>query len=190
MAKNKIYMLDKSKIIEAFEYIDNNGVPAKYNEREYVVINNGKEYPPKYTLAVARFLQYGKNIDTSDFNSTHAIDELMNKNFKIHPKNVYVLTITNKSVISTDPSFSIDSLGVGDYYDAKGAYFVSASGDIVYRKRAHRETRVSNMTMPRIACQIYEKNILSLTENERLNFPTCKYNPKGATIKGIFKSEA
>ena len=42
--------------------------------------------------------------------------------------------------------------------------------------------------MPRIACQIFEKQIASLSVEGRERFPVCKYNPSSETICGIYTS--
>jgi len=42
--------------------------------------------------------------------------------------------------------------------------------------------------MPRLACQVFEKQIAALTIEERESFPVCQYAPASEIIRGIFKS--
>ena len=42
--------------------------------------------------------------------------------------------------------------------------------------------------MPRIACQIFEKQLATLSVEDKENFPVCKYNPDSNIIRGIFAS--
>lgn len=42
--------------------------------------------------------------------------------------------------------------------------------------------------MPRIACQIFEKQLAALPVEAKENFPVCKYNPDSDMIRGIFAS--
>ena len=101
----------------------------------------------------------------------------------------YVLTIESESVTSTDKRFTMENLGLGDNYQALDVYFQAADGEIVKRKRNRSENRISNQTMPRIAFQIFEKEISSLSEEQRRAFPTCQYTPKDQLICGIFPNE-
>ena len=50
------------------------------------------------------------------------------------------------------------------------------------------ERKNSNQTLPRLAFQIYEKEIVNLSEEEKEMFPVCKYNPNSELIHGIFSS--
>ena len=101
----------------------------------------------------------------------------------------YVLTIESESVTSTDKRFTMENLGLGDNYQALDVYFQAADGEIVKRKRNRSENRILNQTMPRIAFQIFEKEISSLSEEQRRAFPTCQYTPKDQLICGIFPNE-
>lgn len=98
----------------------------------------------------------------------------------------FELTISKEGVSSTDTRFTMDNLGLGDGYKPLDAYFVNAKGDIVRRIRPKGERRITNKTLPRIAFQIYEKQIAALSEKEREDFPVCQYRPDLEMIRGIF----
>jgi hypothetical protein len=60
--------LTKEDIVNAIEYIEQHGIPKRNASRKYnVVLENGKVYPPKYVIAVARHLATGVEIDTSTY---------------------------------------------------------------------------------------------------------------------------
>ena len=100
----------------------------------------------------------------------------------------YELTITAESVISTDDRFSMDNLGMGDEYKPLDVYFMRASGEIVRRHYNKGERRNSNQTMPRIAFQVFERQIASLSGMEREQFPIRRYKLDKEVICGIFLS--
>lgn len=102
--------------------------------------------------------------------------------------NIYEMTITSDSIESTDARFTMDNLSLGDDYRIEDAYLIRLDGAIFARKRNVRERRISNQTLPRIAFQAYEKEILALTDEERENFPICQYEPDGEMIRGIYHS--
>ncbi|MCL2248009.1 MAG: AAA family ATPase [Oscillospiraceae bacterium] len=100
----------------------------------------------------------------------------------------YELIITADGVTSTDERFSLDNLGLGDNYKPLDSYYKDATGKVVRRSYNKGERRNSNQTMPRIACQVFEKEIAALTVEEREDFPICQYTPTLGVIRGIFKS--
>ena len=100
----------------------------------------------------------------------------------------YTLTIKADSIVSTDKRFTMDNLSLGDYYKQIDAYFKKADGEIITRKFAKNERKNSNQILPRIAFQIFEKQIAELSDEDRENFPTCKYRPDTETIRGIYTS--
>ncbi|MDG0803846.1 hypothetical protein, partial [Pectobacterium polaris] len=63
-----------------------------------------------------------------------------------------------------------------------------SDGEVIKRTYSKGERRNSNQTMPRIACQVFEKQIASLSVEGRESFPVCKYNPSSETICGIYTS--
>ena len=102
----------------------------------------------------------------------------------------YELEIDADSVISTDDRFTMDNLDLGDNYKPIDAYFQRADGDIIRRKRNKSETKISNQTLPRLAFQIFEKEIMSLSDDDKKQFPVCQYSPDREVIRGIFPTEA
>lgn len=107
---------------------------------------------------------------------------------KIKEQEKFELHITADNVESTDERFTMDNLGLGDNYKPLDAYFMKASGEIIKRSYNKGERRNSNQTMPRIACQIFEKQLAGLSVEEKENFPICKYTPDGDTYRGIYSS--
>ena len=107
---------------------------------------------------------------------------------KIKEQEKFELHITADNVESTDERFTMDNLGLGDNYKPLDAYFMKASGEIIKRSYSKGERRNSNQTMPRIACQIFEKQLAGLSVEEKENFPICKYTPDGVTYRGIYSS--
>ena len=47
----------EQNIIDALNYIDEHGVPSQNQSTKYeLVLEDGRKYPPKYVIAVARHL--------------------------------------------------------------------------------------------------------------------------------------
>lgn len=103
-------------------------------------------------------------------------------------KEKFVLTITANSFTSTDPRYDINNLSLGDYYQTLDVKFENSNGDIITRNYNKGERKNSNQTLPRLAFQIYEKEIVNLSAEEKEMFPVCKYNPNSELIHGIFSS--
>lgn len=182
--------VSREEILRALQFIDDNGVPHHNQSMRYFLLGeNGKSYPPKYVIAVANHLANGAAIDTSGYNAIEAKNYLKNKGFTITGnQEKYELTITADQVVSTDECFDKDSLGLGDNFVPLGVYFQSATGQIIKRNYAKGERRNSNQTMPRLAFQIYEKQLRALSVEEKENFPVCQYSPESGLIRGIFPS--
>lgn len=102
----------------------------------------------------------------------------------------YELEIAAESVTSTDERFTMDNLDLGDSYKPIDAYFQKADGEIIRRNRNKSEAKISNQTLPRLAFQIFEKEISSLSDEDKKQFPVCQYSPDREMIRGIFPSEA
>ncbi len=100
----------------------------------------------------------------------------------------FILTITADNVISTDKRFDINNLGLGDNYKPLDIRFENANGDIITRKYNKGERKNSNQTMPRLALQIFENQIINLPVEEKEIFPVCKYNPDSELRYGIYSS--
>lgn len=183
--------LNKAHILSAINFIDENGVPNHNTSTKYeLVAENGKKYPPKYVAAVADHLANGTDISTETFNSIEANNLLKQLGFTIEVKKQekFKLSITAESVKSTDARFTMNDLYIGNNYKPLDAYFESADGNIYKRTYNKGERKISNQTLPRIACQVFEKQLASLSAEEKENFPICKYAPDGDLFKGIFTS--
>ncbi|MGT2949176.1 McrB family protein [Streptococcus devriesei] len=100
----------------------------------------------------------------------------------------YQLNITKDSFKSTNSTFDINNLSIGDSFKPINVYFQNKTGEKIQRQYNKNERRNSNQTLPRLAFQIYEREIKRLTKEERMNFPTCQYTPDSGIIKGIFDS--
>ena len=167
--------LEKQDIIDALNYIDKNGVPEYNSSTKYELVSeHGKKYPPKYVIAVADHLANGADISTGSFNTKQ--------------QEKFELSITAERVESTDERFTMDNLGLGDNYKPLDVYFKRANGNIIRRTYSKGERRNSNQTMPRIACQVFEKQLAALSVEDKDNFPVCKYSPNNDVIRGIFAS--
>ncbi|MGN0634502.1 MAG: McrB family protein [Oscillospiraceae bacterium] len=181
----------KEYINEALRYIDENGVPFHNRSTKYeLVTEDGKKYPPKYVVAVADHLANGTDISTEGYNAVEAKSYLEGQDFTIEKKQQekFELLITAENVMSTDERFTMDNLFLGDNYKPLDVYFKKATGDVIKRSYSKGERRNSNQTMPRIACQVFEKQLASLSVEVKENFPVCKYNSESEMICGIFAS--
>ena len=177
-------------IRQALDYIDQNGVPEKNRSTKYALVDdNGKRYPPKYVIAVAHYLATGEAINTEAYNAVEAKNYLINKGFNIDMRTEkFELVITQTQITSTDSRFDINNLGLGDNYEAIDAFFKKGDGTIVRRKYAKYERKGTGQTLPKLAFQLYEPEIIALTDEERAAFPVCKYSPDGDMYRGIFDS--
>ena len=176
---------------KAIQYIDENGVPEQNRSTKYeLIMEDGKKYPPKYVIAVAAKLATGKEVQFNDFNAVEAKGYFETRGYMIDIKQEkFEMTITEESVVSTDDRFTMDNLSLGDNYKPIDAYFQPADGDVVRRKRNKSENRISNQTLPRLACQIFENQLNSLSVADKESFPICQYTPKNEVIRGIYPSE-
>ena len=183
--------LKKQDVIDALKFIDENGVPEHNTSVKYVLVfENGKKYPPKYVMAVADHLANGTDISAEAFTSVDAKNYLESQGFTIEtkPREKFELSITAERVESTDERFTMEDLNLGDNYKPLNAYFEKANGDIIKRAYNKGEKRNSNQTMPRIACQIFEKQLAALSVEDKESFPVCKYGPNSDMIRGIYTS--
>ncbi len=182
--------ISKQNIIDALKYIDQNGVPAEHQSFKYkLLIDDGKKYPPKYVIAVAAHLADGREITTASFNAGDAKNYLEKLGFSVdYKQEKYELTITADSITSTDDRFTMDNLSLGDNYKPLGVYLQKENGEIVKRVYSKGERRNSNQTLPKLACQVYEKQIAGLSVEEKENFPICRYGNTNETICGIYSS--
>ena len=181
--------LKRQDILNALKFIDENGVPEQNVSTKYVLVSeDGNKYPPKYVVAVAGQAS-GVDISTEDFNSIEAKNYLSHLGFTIEAKQEkYVLTITAESVVSTDERFTMDDLSSGENYKPLDVYFKKANGDIVKRSYNKGERKNSNLTLPRLACQIFERQLADLSVDAKDCFPVCKYGRNRELICGIYTS--
>jgi len=181
--------LKRQDILNALKFIDENGVPEQNVSTKYMLVSeDGNKYPPKYVVAVAGQAS-GVDISTEDFNSTEAKNYLSHLGFTIEAKQKkYVLTITAESVVSTDERFTMDDLSSGENYKPLDVYFKKANGDIVKRFYNKGERKNSNLTLPRLACQIFERQLADLSVEAKECFPVCKYGRNRELICGIYTS--
>ena len=182
--------ISEQNIADALKYIDEKGAPFHNQSTKYeLVTEGGKKYPPKYVIAVAAHIATGEEVDTEGFNAVEAKFYLQRQGFNIEVKQEkFEMTITADSVTSTDERFTMDNLSLGDNYKPLNAYLQKSDGEVIKRTYSKGERRNSNQTMPRIACQVFEKQIASLSVEGRESFPVCKYNPSSETICGIYTS--
>lgn len=184
--------IKEQNIIDALKYIDENGVPFHNQSTKYELVSeNGKKYPPKYVVAVAAHIANGSEITTEGFNAVEAKSFLEGRGFNIETKQQekFELSVTADSVESTDERFTMDNLGFGgNNYKPLDAYFKRADGTVIKRAYNKGERRNSNQTMPRIAFQVFEKQISALSVEDKESFPVCKYDPNSDMICGIYSS--
>lgn len=176
----------KQDILKALDYIDKNGVPSHNESIKYsLVSDSGKKYPPKYVIAVARHLRYGTPITTQDFVSVDAVKRLKSLGFSFDSD--FELRITKEGVTSSDKNFSLDNLSIGDSCVQIDTYFEKANGERITRHRDKGEKKKSNRSLPLLACQLYEKKLSKLSDEDKANFPI--YKPtNGHLITGIYPS--
>lgn len=182
--------IDERNIAAAIKYIDGHGVPDKNKSTQYVLVTEeGKQYPPKYVIAVANHLANGADIITDGFNAVEAKNYFETRGYHIELKQEkFELTISADEVMSTDTRFTMNNLYYGDNYRPIDAYFVKADGETIRRRYNKGERRNTNQTLPRLAFQIFESQINNLSDLDLERFPICRYTPVTETICGIFKT--
>jgi len=57
----------KEHILKAIEEIDSKGVPLDRRSRKYSLVIRGKEYPPKYVVALANKFANRRLLDSEEF---------------------------------------------------------------------------------------------------------------------------
>lgn len=186
-----IPQISEQNIIDAIAYIDEHGVPDTNKSVKYeVVLGSGKKYPPKYLIAVAAHFATGDAIKTTGYNAVEAKNFFHKMGYVIdYKQEKYELTITSDGVTSTDDRFDINDLGLGNEYKPLDAYFQKSDGKIIHRKYNKGERKNTNQTLPRLCCQIFEKQLSSLSDYDKKNFPICKYSPEKDMICGIFSTK-
>lgn len=182
--------IKKQDITAALQYIDVHGVPVQHQSTRYELITeDGKRFPPKYVITVAAHLANGAEIAADTFHAAEAKAFLQREGFQIEEKQQkYELMISADQISSTDERFTMDDLGLGDHYKPLDTYFEKVDGTVIRRRYGRGERRNTNQTMPRIACQIFEKQLAALSVEEKEAFPICQYKPDNPVIRGIYSS--
>ena len=121
--------INEEDITAAIKYIEENGVPEKNKSSLFVLVTvEGKQYPPKYVIAVANHLANGVNIITDGFNAVEAKNYFETRGYNIESKQEkYELTITAKEVSSKDEIFKMNSLSFWENYRTIDTYVVKAA---------------------------------------------------------------
>ncbi len=97
----------------------------------------------------------------------------------------FEVTITCEGITSTDARFTMDNIYLGDNYKPLDSYFRRADGTEIKRNYNKGERRNTNQTLPRLACQVYEKQIAALSVEDKEMFPICRYS-SDEVRQGIF----
>ena len=100
----------------------------------------------------------------------------------------YKMIISADDINSTDNRFTINNLYLGNNYKPLKAVFKKANGATIERAREKGERSISNQTLPRIAFQIFEKQIIALAKEEKEQFPICQYASSENIFRGIYSS--
>ncbi len=100
----------------------------------------------------------------------------------------YKMIISSDDINSTDNRFTINNLYLGNNYKPLKAVFKKANGATIERVREKGERSISNQTLPRIAFQIFEKQIIALAKEEKEQFPICQYASSENIFRGIYSS--
>ena len=178
-------------VYSAMELIDKNGIPSNFQKSTHYIFCNGRRYPLSYTIDIACKNKGGAGFEPYLIPDEELMSFVESLGFQIAPpKEKYELTITADNVSSTDYRFTKDNLGLGDNYKTLDVYFQKSNGEIIRRIYNKGERKNTNKTIPRLACQIFEKQISSLSVEDKEAFPICQYNPKTKMICGIFTSLA
>ncbi len=164
---------------------DKESSPADYaaidNDGHYIYTNCNHDLI--MVKCIKSLLEVNKKDELKDYSFCYEFNSGDSKQIK------YELEIEADSVVSTDKRFTMDYLNPGDNYKPIDAYFIKDDGETVKRKRNKGELKISNQTLPRLAFQIYEKEISSLSDEDKKNFPVCQYSPDREVIRGIFPTE-
>lgn len=186
-----MFNIQNKDIIAAMKYIDENGVPHHNQSISYNLVSaDGKKYPPVYLMAIANHFANDTEISTKGINSLQAKEYLEKQGFAIETKqpSKFQLKITADIIESTDDRFTTDNLSLGNDYKPIDAYFRKADGSIIKRVREKNERKISNQTLAKIAFQVFEKQISEMSNEDKVNFPVCRYSPSSDLIYGIFTS--
>ena len=137
--------ITKKDVLDALEFINQNGVPDHNTSTKYnLVSDEGKKYPPKYVVAVADHLANGNEIKTDGFVSVEAKRCLEGLGFTIETVQIkFEMRITADQITSTDTRFSTNEISKGDNYKPLDVYLQRQNGEIIRRSYAKGERRNS-----------------------------------------------
>ncbi len=82
--KGMIRDIEREHVEQALAKIDKEGVPPKEISKKYVLVHNGKEYPPKYVISIAH--QRAKSTRLRRFSPKEAIYHLTRLGFRVIDK--------------------------------------------------------------------------------------------------------
>lgn len=68
-------------VINAIEFIDNNDIPRNRVSREWFLVYNNQQYPPKYCISIANRFANGQELSSSDFVTSEAVNYLIGLGF-------------------------------------------------------------------------------------------------------------
>ena len=181
--------LTKQNILDALKVIDKNGIPKRQDsEVNFLILENGKKYPPKCVILIAAQL-VGHKLTSESFNANEAVNFFTSRGWHIEKKDIYNMVITSEDVISTDSRFTMENLRLGDLYEPNAVSFKRENGKVIrYARKKGEKKEISNRSLPRLACQIFETELGNLSPKEKKNFPVCRYTPNSQLICGIYPS--
>ena len=76
-------IITKENIAAALKFIDEYPAPPENKSIRYLLSNDGRFYPPKYVIAVAKHIATGEAISTNGFNAVEAKNRLIKLGFEI-----------------------------------------------------------------------------------------------------------
>ena len=156
----------KTKSInDALEYIDQHGIPHNNQSTGYDLINDEeKRYPPKYVIAVAKYLEgQTPDITTLGCGSRTARAFLKKLGFTIAPKNK-----TNKNMNSKD-KVALTKMYSGWLLKSKNIVFRGAPGT--------GKTYLSNQIAASIITNNKESDFKKLTEEQQQQVEFVQFHP-------------
>jgi hypothetical protein len=71
--------ITRKSIIQAIDTIDIDGVPKMRESTKYHLINNDKQYPPKYLISLANKYTNGYELKPQDFSGGKESNEFLRK---------------------------------------------------------------------------------------------------------------
>ena len=93
--------IEREHVEQALAKIDKEGVPPREVSKKYVLIHDGKDYPPKYVISIAHEIARGARLER--FSPKEAIDRLTQLGFSVvyKKRNKGVKPVQNQSGVKT-----------------------------------------------------------------------------------------